>query len=124
MAMLGSLGARRGGKDLLNQYFLDEAIAQSPPGTWPLPVLQYLRHDIPTHALLEAAVTEAQKTEAHTFVALELLHRGEPKPAREHLEWVRDHGTSRSIATDLARATLEKLDPPQRLSRASARPGA
>ena len=44
---------------------------------------------------------------------LELLQRGDLKKAREHLTWVREKGASRSIATDLAKATLERLDHPQ-----------
>ena len=113
MALLGVLGCRQAGKDDDAQSLLDEAIANSAPGAWPLPVLRYLRHDVNTASLFEAAATETQKTEAHTFVALELLHRGDRKGAREHLNWVRDHGTSRSIAADLANATRERLDQPQ-----------
>ena len=113
MALLGVLGARQAGKNDEAQTLLDEAIANSAPGAWPLPVLRYLRHDLNTASLLQAATTDTQKTEAHTFVALELLHRGDRKAAREHLIWVRDHETSRSIAADLASATRERLDQPE-----------
>lgn len=113
MALLGVFGARQAGKDDDARTLLDEAIASSAQGVWPLPVLRYLRHDANTASVLEAAATETQKTEAHTFVALELLHRGDRKGAREHLNWVRDHGTPRSIAADLAGATRERLDQPQ-----------
>jgi hypothetical protein len=63
--------------------------------------------------LLKAAGNDTQKTEAHTFLGLELLNCGDLKQAREHLTWVRDRGASRSIATDLAKATLERIDHPQ-----------
>ena len=113
MALLGVLGARQAGRDDAAGTLLDEAIANATPGAWPLPVLRYLRHDFSTASFLEYAVTETQKTEAHTFVALELLHRGNRKGAKEHLNWVRDHGSPRSIAADLASATRERLDQPQ-----------
>ena len=113
MALLGVLGARQAGNDAAAGTLLDEAIANATPGAWPLPVLRYLRHDFSTASLLESVANETQKTEAHTFVALELLHRGNRKGAREHLDWVRDHGLSRSIAADVASATRERLNQPQ-----------
>jgi tetratricopeptide (TPR) repeat protein len=113
MALLGFLGSRRDGKENDARTFLDEAISSSAQTTWPVPVLRFLRHDISANALLEAAASDTQKTEAHTFLALELLQRGDLKKAREHLTWVREKGASRSIATDLAKATLERLDHPQ-----------
>ena len=113
MALLGFLGSRRDGQENDARTFLDEAISSSAQTTWPVPVLRFLRHDISANALLEAAASDTQKTEAHTFLALELLQRGDLKKAREHLTWVREKGASRSIATDLAKATLERLDHPQ-----------
>ncbi len=113
MALLGFLGSRRDGQENDAWTFLDEAISSSAQTTWPVPVLRFLRHDISANALLEAAASDTQKTEAHTFLALELLQRGDLKKAREHLTWVREKGASRSIATDLAKATLERLDHPR-----------
>jgi len=113
MALLGYLGSRRDGKENDARTFLDEAISSSAQTTWPVPVLHFLRHEISADALLEAAVSDTQKTEAHTFVALELIQRGDLKKAGQHLTWVRVKGVSRSIASDLAKATLERLDHPQ-----------
>lgn len=122
MALLGALGARRARNDVRAQTFLDEAVAQTAPGTWPLPLLRYLRHDLTTQALLDAATSDTQRTEAHAFAALELLARGDRKAARDHLEWVRDHGTRRSIAADLARATLDRIDQIPQVSQAEEKP--
>jgi len=113
MALLGFLGSRRDGKENDARMFLDEAMSSSAQTTWPVPVLRFLRHDITANALLEAAASDTQKTEAHAFLALELLQRGDLEKAREHLNWVRDQGASRSIATDLAKSTLERLDHPR-----------
>jgi tetratricopeptide (TPR) repeat protein len=117
MALLGFLGARDARHEADAQRFLDQAIAQSSPDAWPLPVLRFLRHDINTKSLLEKAETSTQQAEARTFIALELIHRGERLKALEHLRWVRDQGASNSIATDLARATLERLESPGSTSR-------
>jgi tetratricopeptide (TPR) repeat protein len=113
MALLGFLGSQRDDKENDARTFLDEAISSSADATWPVPVLHFLRHDISAGALLKAAANDTQKTEAHTFLSLELVQRGDLKKAREHLLWVREQGSSGSIATDLAKATLERLDHPQ-----------
>ncbi|MGC8638586.1 MAG: tetratricopeptide repeat protein [Isosphaeraceae bacterium] len=112
MAILGYFGAIQSGKESQASIFLDEAIATTIHETWPSPLVRYLRHDMNTDALLKRASSQTEQTEAHTFAALEWLRRGDRKKAREHLNWVRDHGAAKSIATDLARATLERLDHP------------
>jgi hypothetical protein len=60
--------------------------------------------------LLKAATTEIQQTEAHAFLALDLLEDGDRNRALEHLRWMRDHGVAGSIAGDLAKATLRRVD--------------
>lgn len=113
MAVLGYFGSIQSGRDTRASTFLDEAIATTTHETWPLPLVRYLRHDINTESLLKTASSETERTEAHTFAALELLRRGDRMKAREHLNWVRDHGAPKSIASDLARATLERIDHPR-----------
>jgi hypothetical protein len=109
MAILGYFGAIQSGKEAQAPTFLDEAIAATTHESWPLPLLRYLRHDMNTETLLKTASTETERTEAHAFAALEFLRRGDRKQAHEHLSWVRDQGAAKSIATDLARATLERM---------------
>jgi tetratricopeptide (TPR) repeat protein len=119
MALLGILGSRRAGNEAEARALLDDAISKTSPGTWPLPVLRYLRREISATALLNEASTETQKTEAHAFIAVDLLQTGNRKGALEHLQWVREHGAHQSIATDLAKATLARVGgtrkSPQRL---------
>ncbi len=113
MALLGFLGSRRDGKANDARTFLDEAISTSAETAWPMPLLRFLRHEVSPAALLKAAATDTQKTEAQTFLGLEYLNRGDVKHAREHLTWARENGVPHSIAADLAKATLEQLDHPQ-----------
>ena len=83
---------------------------QPPQATWPRPILRYFRREISASVLLKAATTEIQQTEAHAFLALDLLENGDRDRAIEHLRWVRDHGVPGSIAGDLAKATLRRVD--------------
>jgi tetratricopeptide (TPR) repeat protein len=113
MALLGFLGSRQTGNETSAQTFLNEALESSDQAAWPVPVLRFLHHKITAQALLSAATSSSQQIEAHTFIALEFLNRGDVKNARAHLNWVHNQGISESIAGDLARATLLRLDHPQ-----------
>jgi tetratricopeptide (TPR) repeat protein len=118
MALLGFLDARRSGKQSAAAAFLDEAIASADMSKWPAPVLRFFRSDLSAEDLLTAAATDIQRTEAHAFIALDLIEKHNGRAARDHLIWVRDKGSARSIATDVARAELERIDhPPEALSR-------
>lgn len=113
MALLGLLSARRAGHEEEGRRLLDEAIANSPPGLWPLPILLCLRHDLTVAAVLEKAKGTTQEAEAHAVIGLELLRRGDRKGGIEHLRWVRDNGPAKSIFFDVARAALLNLDAPR-----------
>ena len=75
-----------------------------------MPVLRYLNREIPAQVLLDAARGDREATEAHAFLGLDLLQSGDHSGALEHLRWVRDHGISHSIATDVVRATLDRIE--------------
>ncbi|WP_165074148.1 tetratricopeptide repeat protein [Paludisphaera rhizosphaerae] len=118
MAILGALAERRVGRDPAAYAFLEEARAKLPPNSaWPRPLLLHLDGDLAEPALLEAAANDLQRAEAHTILAVGLLRRGKTAEAREHLGWVRDHPVAGSVAADLARATLVRLDQAEQVAR-------
>ncbi len=111
MALLGILAARDAGHDSAALVFLDEALANAHPPDWPSPLFRYLKRTIPSMELLSTAGDAPDhQTEAHAVIGLDLLHRGERAAALEHLRWVRDHGHEQSIARDLVRETLRRID--------------
>jgi tetratricopeptide (TPR) repeat protein len=112
MTILGYLSARWAGNAAEAQAFLEDALgrASASQATWPAPILRYFRREISAAALLKAATTDSQQTEAHAFLALDLLQNGDRSRASEHLRWVRDQGVAASIAGDLARATLARIN--------------
>ena len=88
----------------------DEALANIRPPAWPSPLFRYLRRTLPSMDVLSAADGLEQQTEARAVIGVDLLHRGERTAAIEHLRWARDHGLDRSIARDLARETLRRIE--------------
>lgn len=110
MALLGVLSARQAGHDRDASVFLDEALANSRPLVWPSPLFRYLKRTLPSMDLLAAADAPDKLTEARAVIGLDLLRRGERDAALEHLRWVRDHGLDGSIARDLVRETLRRIE--------------
>jgi tetratricopeptide (TPR) repeat protein len=111
MAVLAALGARQSGRPEDADRILDEAIANLSPRLWPVPVLRYLRGHLTEDALLQAAATSRHQAEAHTFLGFDLLRAGDRGGAILHFTWAKDHGAVGSIAADVARATLSRVDP-------------
>lgn len=112
MALLGLIAARQAGHDQAAGTFLDEALANTRPPAWPAPLFRYLKRTLPSTDVLSAADSLDKRTEARAVIGLDLLHRGERDAAVGHLRWVRDHGLDRSIAKDLARETLRRIEAP------------
>lgn len=111
MAILAALGARGTPREADARRVLDEAIINSPRRAWPVPVLHYLRGDIDEPRLFRAAGNLRQQAEAHAFVGLLRLQAGDRDGALAHLRDARDHGAAGSIAVDVARAALRRLEP-------------
>jgi lipoprotein NlpI len=110
MALLAVLGARATEREAAARRLLDEALAHLRPQAWPAPILNYFRGDLTEDALLRAAIGDRQQTEAHAFVGLDRFRAGDRAAALPHLRWARDHGAPDSIATDVARALLSRIE--------------
>lgn len=111
MAILAALGARGTPRETDARRVLDEAIVNSPRRAWPVPVLHYLRGDIDEPGLFRAAGSLRQQAEAHAFVGLLRLQAGDRDGALAHLRDAKDHGAAGSIAVDVAKAALRRLEP-------------
>jgi len=107
MVLVAHLGDRQSGAEA--RGILDEATARLNTAAWPYPVVAYMRGELTADRLMEIAATNDQKTEAHTYVGMDLLLRGRVQDAREHFVWVRDYGNKRFIEYALALAELARM---------------
>ena len=110
MAILAILGARNTPRQAEARRLLDEAIVNRPRRSWPAPILHYFRGELDADALLRAAEGSRQQAEAHAFIGLDRLQAGDRAGALPHLQYARDHGTPGSIAADVARATIIRIE--------------
>jgi tetratricopeptide (TPR) repeat protein len=111
MALLAVLGARGTPREADVRRLLDEALASLNARAWPVPILRYFRGDLSEAALVQAANGLRQQTEVHAFLGLDRLQAGDRTAALTHLTWVREHGSPGSIASDVARAVLRRIEP-------------
>ncbi len=71
---------------------------------WPYGALQYLQGKISPDELLESVKnSDYDTTQAHCFIALNLVNKNKPKLARGHLNWVTKYGTPESLEYWLAK---------------------
>lgn len=113
MALLGALAARADNRTYAADAFVDEALANLRFDVWPSAAFRYLKGSVgPAELIAQAGDDPDKQMLARTVVGRDLVSRGQIEAARGHLARVRDAGPSRSIARDLARETLRRLDHP------------
>ena len=110
MALLAILGARGTPRETAARRLLDEALVNLNGRSWPVPILRYFRGDLEQATLLRDADGARQQTEAHAFLGLDRLQAGDRTAALAHLQWAREHGAPGSIAADVARAALGRIE--------------
>lgn len=109
MVLIAHLGYRQAGMAAEAQKVLLEAEKNCDTAAWPYPVIKYLKGEISSEELLRAADDTGKKTEAHTYIGMDLLLKGMSAEAREHFAWVKEYGNNRFLEHPLAIAELNRL---------------
>jgi tetratricopeptide (TPR) repeat protein len=109
MALLAHIGYRQTALDAEARAILEEASTKWPASAWPYPIIRYMLGALSAAQLLTAADTNDRKTEAHTYLGMDLLLKGKPDEARTHFEWVKEYGNKRFLEYPLALAELKRL---------------
>jgi tetratricopeptide (TPR) repeat protein len=109
MVLIAHLGYRQAGRMAEAQKALEEAEKNCDTSAWPYPVIRCLRGEISSEELLRAADNTGKKTEARTYLGMDLLLKGRSAEAREHFAWVKEYGNNRFLEHPLAVAELNRL---------------
>jgi len=109
MVLIAHLGYRQAGRMADAQKALEEAEKNCDTSAWPYPVIRCLRGEISSEELLRAADNTGKKTEARTYLGMDLLLKGRGAEAREHFAWVKEYGNNRFLEHPLAVAELNRL---------------
>lgn len=110
MAIFGAFGDRWAQRESEARAFLDEAAANCDTAVWPYPVIRYLRRDLSADDLLAAATDLDKKTEARTYLGLDLVLAGQQEGAVPHLQWVKEHGRKNFSEYTFAVTELNRLE--------------
>ena len=89
---------------------LAEAASAVDAKSWTARVLAFLQGRLDAKAFADAAKDNGQRTEVHTYTGYADLQAGRVAAAREHFEWVKDHGSRNYVEYPLAVAELARLD--------------
>ncbi len=109
LVILANIGYRKAGMFPEAQTILLEASKKSDTETWIYNVVRYLNGEINENDLIKLAVDNDKKTEAHTYLGMDLLLKGKNDEARIHFEWVKEYGNKRFLEYPLAIAELKKI---------------
>ena len=108
--LIGGFGARRSHREDEAKRLLDDASRKCDTAAWPYPVVRFLRGEIDEPALLALGVDDEKRTEVHCFLGIDHALSGRAEKAREHLLWVKEHGSPCYIQYVVGLAELERLD--------------
>jgi len=109
MVLVAHLGFRQAALDADAQAVLEEGATKCNASAWPCPILRYMLGALSADQLLTAADTNDRKTEAHTYIGMDLLLKGNVDDARTHFAWVKEYGNKRFFEFPLALMELTRL---------------
>lgn len=92
MVVFAYFGDRWAKRDTEAHAILDEAASKCDTTKWPYPIIRYLRRELTVDDLLATATDTDKRTEARTYLGLDLMLAGNRVDAFTHLEWVKENG--------------------------------
>lgn len=93
--------------------WLEDGLKRQTRGTkWPYALVDYLAGRKTAEELLAAADDSGERTEAHSWIGMVLLQKGEKEKAIEEFKWVSQNGAPTFLETSLAKAMLRRTTAP------------
>lgn len=108
--LLGAVAHKQAGNPAEAGRLADEALVKLDAKKWRFPIFRYLDDQISEGEILKLAASRDETTDAHTYVALNLLASAESPKATAHLKWVLDKGAEDSVEYELVLAQLAHLE--------------
>lgn len=107
-ALIAIYGFRSVGMDDKAAAVIAQSQKKADLTVWPYKIILMFDGQITADELLELAATTDKKTEAHTFIGMDLLLKKKSAEARSHFEWVKQYGNPTFYEYPLALAELER----------------
>ena len=111
MVIVATLSYRGAGKASDAKDMLDLAVKRSNSGSWPYPIITYLRGELTGDALIAMAGNNNDRlTEAHGYIGMDQLLKDQKDEAVSHFKWVREHGNKSFVEYILATIELSRIE--------------
>ncbi len=105
-----ALSQRRAGLEEEAKATLTLAVKRSDSKVWPYPIIRYLHNEIDENSLLQISNDNDRLTEAHAYIAVNLLLNKKPGEAREHFQWVKENGNKKFIEYNFTMNELQRME--------------
>jgi Tfp pilus assembly protein PilF len=111
MVIFANISYRRAGKTAEAKEVLDIAAKRSNNGSWPYPVISYLRGELTADQLISlAGGSNDRLTEAHGYIGLDLLVKDQKDAGVTQLTWVKEHGNRNFVEYTFSTIELNRLE--------------
>lgn len=105
--VMGALSYRALGDNQAAQKMLDDGIANLDKSQWQYQIVRFLHGDITAEKLESISDDLDKKTEAKTYIGLQLVFAGKKDEAASYFDWVIQHGNKEFFEYLLSKAQLD-----------------
>lgn len=109
LALMANIGYRQAGMTEEAQAIISQAIKKISPDKWGYNIVRYFNGDISSEELMQLATDNDKKTEAHTYLGMDLLLKEKNDEAKTHFAWVKEYGNKRFFEYPLAVEELKRI---------------
>lgn len=81
---------------------LDRVRQSAGAASWPAAVAEFLQGSLPADRLMARANTQAEQTDAHTYIGLRAMLAGHREEALAHFRWVKESGSTLELEFGVA----------------------
>lgn len=107
-ALIAIIGFRSIGMDDKAAAVIGQTNKKADPTIWPYKIIRFFDGQVTADELLAMAANTDQRTEAHTYIGMDLRLRNKTAEAIAHFEWVKQYGVPTFYEYPLALAELER----------------
>jgi tetratricopeptide (TPR) repeat protein len=107
--LIAIVGFRSAGMDERATAVIAQSLKKADTTGWPYKIILMFDGQMTSDDLLAAAANTDQRTEARTFIGMDLLLKKKTAEARSHFEWVKQYGNPTFSEYPLALAELDRM---------------
>ncbi|HEX6972794.1 MAG TPA: tetratricopeptide repeat protein, partial [Vicinamibacterales bacterium] len=101
-ALVAAVAYSRSARPCDAAAILDRVRQSAGAASWPAAVAEFLQGSLPADRLMARANTQAEQTDAHTYIGLRAMLAGHREEALAHFRWVKESGSTLELEFGVA----------------------